>query len=79
MNNMQRVEAAEIFQTQAAMQKYNGLYSNKFYLAATAEKTTEYANALIDEAMALCGHPRFKLSNRRWSDAALAFLAEFTE
>jgi len=60
-----------------AMTHYHDHFNNETYLAATEGKGVKYANALIDECMALCGHPRFNLSNRRWSGEALDHLANF--
>jgi len=60
-----------------ANKRYHARFNNDLYRAATKDRTCQYANALIDEAMALCGDPYFKLSYRNWSAAAEAFLAEF--
>ena len=35
------------------------------------------ANALIDEALALCGHPHFKVTRRVWGKDAQKFLEQF--
>lgn len=66
-------------QWQQAMDRYNERYNNRTYQAATAGKSVKYANALTGEAMALCGCPYYKLSNRQWSEAALAHLANFVD
>lgn len=62
-----------------AVLQYGESFNNDLYTQATAGKSVTYANALIDEALAFCGHPWHKFSNRRWSIAALVFLAEFTK
>ena len=64
-------------QDSLAMAKYNNNYNNHLYQIATQGKSSTYANALIDEAMAICGSPYYRLSFRQWSKAALSFLAEF--
>ena len=66
-------------QEQLAINKYNRRYNNGIYTAATTGKSTRHANALMDDAMAICGHPHYKLSNRRWSSEALEFLGLFVE
>ena len=78
-DNAMCVGAIEAMMTAEAMDKYNRCYHNPSYMAATHGKSVQYANALTDEALALCGHPRYKLSHRRWSDEALAHLAQFTD
>ena len=60
-----------------AQNVYNMHFDNVRYTAATQGKSTQYANALIDEAMALCGSPYHKMSDRRWSTEAVAFLERF--
>ena len=60
-----------------AMDRYNAAYSNTHHVKATQGKSTRYANALIDEALALCGSPYYKLSNRAWSVEAQSFLERF--
>ena len=61
----------------AAMAKYHAQFESYLFTAAIKGKTTEYANALIDEAMAMSGSPYYKLSNRNWSMKASAFLFRF--
>jgi len=61
-----------------AMAKYNANYDNHLYALATQGKSNAYANALIDEAMAICGSPYYKLSNRQWSSAAIDHLTRFS-
>jgi len=60
-----------------AFARYNGLYDNNLYTRATTGRTVVYSNALIDQALAICGHPHYKVSFRRWGKDALAFLANF--
>ena len=69
----------EISQTQAqqAMQRYHARYNNGAFTRATQGKTSAYANALIDEALAICGHPWYGLSHRHWSAEAVDFLSKF--
>lgn len=62
-----------------AMKKYHSCYNNQTYIDATWDKTSQYANALIDECMALCGSPYYKLSSRRWGKAAIKHLRLFTK
>lgn len=61
-------------QEQAATNKYNQLYQNHVYAKAVEGKSNRYANDLINEALAVCGSPYYKLSNRNWSQEALDFL-----
>ena len=64
-------------QSRAAMRRYHHRFDNDAYLRAIADKSVAYANALIDEALALCGHPYYKLSRRHWARPARTFLARF--
>ena len=61
-------------QIRVAMKRYHSRYNNELYRQATEGKSVEYANALIDEALALCGHPYYRLSRRRWAAPARAYL-----
>lgn len=63
--------------TQVAMVRYNTRYNNDLYKTAIEGKSSRYGNALIDEALAMCGDPHYKLSWRKWGAEARAFLAEF--
>lgn len=65
-----------------AMKMYHAHYNNDLYREATrlsdgTEKAVGYCNALIDEALALCGHPYYKRSDRRWCSQAIDFLQCF--
>lgn len=61
-----------------AMRQYNRRYNNVAFLRATSD--SERACALIDEAMALCGHPSFSINRgMRWTEEELEFLALFCE
>jgi hypothetical protein len=60
-----------------AMQRYHARFDNLAFTAATKGKTSAYANALIDEALAICGHPWYGLSRRHWSAEAVGFLRKF--
>ena len=66
-------------QARAAMKRYHAHYHNDLYRDAVEGKSVEYANALIDEALAICGHPYYKLSRRRWAKPARAFLQLYKE
>ena len=66
------------FQARAAMQKYHRGFVNDVYRSAVEGKSAGYANALIDEALALCGHPYYRLSYRRWAQSAQDFLKLFS-
>ena len=57
--------------------RYNERFDNIFYTRATKGKSTAYANTLIDEALAICRHPRYQVTHRKWSAWAERFLAEF--
>jgi hypothetical protein len=62
-----------------AYKKYHANYDNALYRAATDDKSTEYANQLIDTAMVYCGHPFFSIETVKtyWNETAKAFLAKF--
>lgn len=57
------------------------LYQARFrpiaYQRATGHRSNRYANALIDDAMAICGSPYYKISQRKWPRAAVEFLELF--
>jgi len=61
-----------------ALTFYHSRYVNHTYSRATHGKSSNYANALINEALAVCGAPSYRLSRRRWSQAALTFLKLFS-
>ena len=61
----------------AAMKIYNARFDSRLYAIATNGKSVKYCNALIDAAMALCGAPWYKLTNRKWGEAAIKFLECF--
>lgn len=65
------------YQFQEAQALYNGHFDNHLFTKATNGKSSKYANALIDEALAICGSPYHKLSFRRWGKEAMAFLERF--
>lgn len=60
-----------------AMRRYHAGYNNITFLKATVGKSVQYANALIDESLAICGSPYYKMSNRKWSAEALEHLSNF--
>lgn len=66
-------------QTALGMATYNKKFNSRLYNTATNGKGVRHNNALINDAMAICGHPSYKLGNRRWSSAALDFLALFDD
>ena len=59
--------------------KYHAAYDNDTYIKATKGKSVAYANALIDESLALCGDPYYKVSRRHWGKDAIAHLSRFVE
>ena len=61
----------------AALTRYNSRYENALYMVATRGMNSKSANALIDDALAICGHPSYKRSARRWNKRAQKFLAQF--
>ena len=66
-------------QIRIALARYHALYVNDAYKLAVAGKSVEYANALIDEALAICGHPHYRLSRRHWAEPAQTFLEGFSQ
>lgn len=65
-----------------AMPRYHARFDSDLYRAAVQDNGDDYAergNALIDEALALCGHPYYSASNTAWTLAELAFLVPFTK
>jgi hypothetical protein len=63
-------------QHELAMALYNARYDNALYSQATGGKSNGYANALIDEALALCGSPYYRVSRRNWGPEAVGFLSQ---
>lgn len=64
-------------QVKSAMEKYHKRYDNNSYIKATEGLGVQYANKLIDDCMALCGHPNYKLSHIKWSQDAIEHLKLF--
>jgi hypothetical protein len=64
-------------QSKMAMLRYHSRFDNERYRTATDGKSVQYANALIDEALAICGHPWYRLSHRHWAAEAEGFLKRF--
>ncbi len=66
---------------QAAVKRYQQCYNNALYQRATAGKRTQRrivrANKMLDEAMAMCGSPYYKVTYTKWTDAEIDFLAPF--
>lgn len=56
---------------------YNRYYDNYLYQRATVGRSLKYAGALMDEALALCGSPYYKVSRRNWCPKAVDFLYRF--
>jgi hypothetical protein len=65
------------FKAAQAIQHYDKCFQRPIYLIAIKNKSFSYANALKYEAMAICGSPHYKLSNRNWGNEAIEFLALF--
>jgi hypothetical protein len=65
-------------QSQRALKKYNALYDNTLLAAAKEGHDENYANLLIDDALAICGSPLYVLSRQAWDEKALRFLAQFS-
>ena len=65
------------FNIAPAMKRDHSRFDNVAYHRATYRKGNPYANALIDDALALCGHPHYKLSFRNWGMPAIEFLRLF--
>lgn len=64
-------------QADIAISKYHFCFNAPIYNGATKDKSYQYCNALLDEALAICGDPRYKVSNRKWSALAIRFLRLF--
>ena len=62
-----------------AMKHYHKMYDNEAYKAATVHRGTDADrhNALIDSALAICGHPRFTYHAYEWDTRELVFLFLF--
>jgi hypothetical protein len=64
-----------------ATRRYNDVWSydktSDMYKAAIEGKSTEAANNIIDNALALCGDPFYTLNNEEHDEATGAFLARF--
>lgn len=70
-------QKAAMKQGQVAYDKYDKCYSYAFYRMATYNRSSAYENALIREAYALCGHPAYRVSKRKWNKLAIQFLQRF--
>jgi hypothetical protein len=63
-----------------ASELYNARYNNDVYRAATADKTDERANLLIDEALCMCGSPHHAARKERdWDALEMVFLSCFLD
>lgn len=65
----------------AAVRHYHAHYDNAMFTRAVeaTDASVERSNALLDSAMALCGHPRCPFVDYGWSDEENAFLALFID
>ena len=79
MSNLDKVRKIQINAGVEALKKYTSHFNNVLYRAATEDKPLAYANKLIDDALALCGHPEYAFSGMNYCDEALAFLAGFED
>jgi hypothetical protein len=59
--------------------RYNCRFNPDLFNRACRGKTSARTNRLIDEAMALCGSPYYKVTHTNWAEAELAFLAQFAD
>lgn len=66
---------------QQSMRQYHARIgiARHLYDKATAGTSMKYNLLPLDDAMALCGSPHYRVSNRRYSKQALAFLRVFTQ
>ena len=64
-------------ESRTATDLYQKYYDNVLYQVAIKGKSNRYANALIDDAFAICGDPFYQMSRRRYGEAAQAFLDAF--
>lgn len=76
---MSEVKKALRRKTEEAMDFYHKRYGNGIYTAATEGASGDRCNALLDSAMALCGHPRLGFVDLDWGDKELGFLALFVD
>ena len=64
----------------AATDRYNARYNNQLFIRATKNRTSWYANELIDAALQECGSPYFCCSPYvSFDQSAREFLAEFSK
>lgn len=70
-----RIAAA---QADRAMSHYHAHYDNAVYTKATRGMSVARANKLLDDALAICGDPHYKLSRIVWNAKARAFLTLFS-
>lgn len=73
-NTIERLAKSQVH---AASVVYSRCYNNDLYHRAIKGRSVAFVNTLIDHALALCGDPHHKITRRRWSAAALEFLAQF--
>jgi hypothetical protein len=75
----ERIEKAADRQWIRARRRYERLCDVELYGKAVEGKSPTYVDAILREAWALCGSPYARITRRRWSEAALRFLAAFCE
>lgn len=63
----------------AAVNRYHYRFNSGIYSRAALGRSVGYANRLIDEALALCGHPHYKLMRTTWDSKAIDFLRLFVD
>lgn len=60
-----------------AVEIYNACYDDGLYRRAIASKRAALISQLIDDALALCGSPYYRVSRHHWSEPARLFLMRF--
>ena len=73
------IKGAYEYNARPATRRYYELTNKAMFHNAVVGKSTVYAKALFNDAMALCGHPHYKLSFRNWGDDAIEFLKLFVK
>jgi len=70
---------AYALQIARANKRYHAHYDNYLFTLAARDRRIERTNALLDTALALCGHPTYHVDRTEWNTAEWAFLACFEE
>jgi hypothetical protein len=76
-DTMEKQQYIANIQERHAMEFYHSRYVNRVYQIAIQGKNNRYANKLLDDAMAICGSPYYKLSHVPWGCNSIAFLSLF--